>query len=173
MATIKVRQTKLSKKRLQILPQRLESLPKLPPLELPPPLVPRRTLPSIKRGSKELKRSKSTSELVQSSEPEWFNNTGYESEPEVHPEESPKPLTENEMKIEDIELAEEKEDDPDSEEQFEKVTTPDSGFENESTSETTSNDKEEVITDEVQTVQAYLGIESENKCESAKSKEGT
>ena len=173
MATIKVRQTKLSKKRLQILPQRLESLPKLPPLELPPPLVPKRTLPSIKRGSKELKKSKSTSELVQSSEPELFDNTGYESEPEALHKESPEPLTENELKIEDIELTEEKVDDLDPEEQFkevEKVTTPDSGFENGSASKTTSNDKEEVIGNEVQTVQAYLGIEPENKCESAKSK---
>ena len=226
MATIKVRQTKLSKKRLQILPQRLESLPKLPPLELPPPLVPKRTLPSIKRGSKELKRSKSTSALIQSSEPELFDNTGYESEPEAPLKESPEPLTDNELKIEDIEITEEKVDDPDPEEklekvttpdsgfgngsasettsnnkeespepltenelkiedieltkekvdvfdpekQFEKVTTPDSGFKNGSASETTSNDKEEVIGNEVQTVQAYLGIEPENKCESAKSK---
>ena len=226
MATIKVRQTKLSKKRLQILPQRLESLPKLPPLELPPPLVHKRTLPSIKRGSKELKRSKSTSELVQRSEPELFNNNGYESEPEAphkespepktekelkiedieiteervddpnpeeklekvttpdsgfgngsasetmsnNKEESPEPLTENELKIEDIELMKEKFDNLDPEEQFEKVTTPDSGFENGSASETMSNDKEEVIGNEVQTVQAYLGIEPENKCESAKSK---
>ena len=225
MATIKVRQTKLSKKRLQILPQRLESLPKLPPLELPPPLVPKRTLPLIKRGSKELKKSKSTSELVQSSQPELFDNTGYESEPEAPHKGSPEPKTENELQIEDIEITEEKFDDPDPEEklekvttqdsgfgngsasettsnnkeespepltenelkiedielkkefddldpeeQFEKVTTPDSGFQNGSASETTSNDKEEVIGNEVQTVQAYLGIEPENKCESAKSK---
>ena len=121
MATIKVRQTKLSKKRLQILPQRLESLPKLPPLELPPPLVHKRTLPSIKRGSKELKKSKSTSELVQSSEPELLGNAGYESEPEAHPKESPEPSPENEQKIEDIELTEDNVDDPYPEEQFEKA----------------------------------------------------
>ena len=170
MATIKVRQTKLSKKRLQILPQRLESLPKLPPLELPPPLVPKRTLPLIKRGSKELKKSKSTSELVQSSQPELFDNTGYESEPEAPHKGSPEPKTENELQIEDIEITEEKFDDPDPEEKLEKVTTQDSGFGNGSASETTSNDKEEVVGNEVQTVQAYLGIEPENKCESAKSK---
>ena len=173
MATIKVRQTKLSKKRLQILPQRLESLPKLPPLELPPTLVPKRTLPSIKRVSKELKRSKSTSQLVQSPKPKLSVKTGYESDPDVHLKDSSEPFNDPELKIEDIESTEDNVDGIDQvpEEQFEKVKTPDSGFQkDEVVSETTSDDMEAHIGNGVQTVQAYLGIEPENKCESAKSK---